>query len=81
MKVGTKYMLYAVLVMMVFAVSGCFFGDGQFRLVCHGSGETTSERSMRHTRQYRLQNEMFIDDVDAVFMTDRPSRLSEHSIR
>lgn len=82
MKVCAKYMLCAVLVAVIFTVSGCFCGgDGEFRLVCHGSGETTAERSMRHTRQYRLQNEMLIDDVDAIFLNDRPSRLSEHSVR
>lgn len=81
MRVCAKYMLCVVLVTMIFTVSGCFCGDGQFRLVCHGAGETTSERSMRQTRQFRLQNEMLIEDVDAVFMTDRPSRLSEHTIR
>ncbi|MFA5293463.1 MAG: hypothetical protein WC496_10565 [Phycisphaerae bacterium] len=48
---------------------------------CHGMGETAAERSDDHSRQLRLNGTMMIDDVDSIFQQDRPSRLSEYTIR
>ncbi len=48
---------------------------------CHGLGETSEERSADHARQLRLNNEMLIDDIDAIFQTDRPSRLTDMTVR
>ena len=48
---------------------------------CHGLGETPRERADDHARQSRLEGQMLIDDIDAIFMTDRTSRLSEYTVR
>ena len=48
---------------------------------CHGMGETAKERSDDRTRQIRLNGSMLIDDIDAVLGLDRPSRLTEYTVR
>jgi hypothetical protein len=48
---------------------------------CHGLGETAAERSDDHARQLRLTGSMLIDDIDAILQQDRPSRLTEYSVR
>jgi len=48
---------------------------------CHGPGETAAERKQDLKRQNRLQHQMIVDDIDAVFLNDRPSRLSEYTVR
>ena len=48
---------------------------------CRGLGETAQERSQDHARQMRLEGQMLIDDIDAIFHADRVSRLSEYTIR
>jgi hypothetical protein len=48
---------------------------------CHGLGETAAERSDDHSRQLRLNGSMLIDDIDAIFQQDRPSRLTEYHVR
>ncbi len=48
---------------------------------CHGLGETAHERSDDHSRQLRLNGSMMIDDIDAIFQQDRPSRLTEYTVR
>lgn len=48
---------------------------------CHGLGETAAERSNDHSRQLRLNGSMLVDDIDAILQQDRPSRLSEYTVR
>ena len=47
----------------------------------HGLGETAKERSDDHERQLRLNGSMLIDDIDAILLQDRPSRLTEYHVR
>lgn len=47
----------------------------------HGLGETAAERSDDHARQLRLNGSMLLDDIDAIFQQDRPSRLTEYGVR
>lgn len=48
---------------------------------CHGAGETSNERGDDQARQLRLNGSMLIDDIDAIFQQDRPSRLTEYGVR
>ena len=48
---------------------------------CHGCGETSAERSYDHSRQLRVNGSMLIDDIDAILEWDRPSRLTEYTVR
>jgi hypothetical protein len=48
---------------------------------CHGCGETSAERSYDHSRQLKVQGSMMIDDIDAALEWDRPSRLTEFTVR
>ena len=48
---------------------------------CHGCGETSKERTDDHIRQLRVNGSMMVDDIDAVLGQDRPSRLTEYSVR
>lgn len=54
----------------------CLAGTG-----CHGLGETVAERRQDLDRQNELQYQMITDDIDAVFLNDRTSRLSEYTVR
>lgn len=69
-KVLVSILLAFVLSIMGLSVSGC-----------HGLGETSAERADDHKRQMMLNNQMMVDDIDAIFMTDRPSRLTEDTVR
>lgn len=57
--------------------------DGVIRPVMdsHGLGRTEEEHTADHARQLDLNGQMFIDDLDAILQWDRPSRLSEYTIR
>ena len=69
-KICLKIMLCAVFSAVVLSVCGC-----------HGLGESKAERAEDHARQSRLEGQMLINDIDALFMTDRASRLSEYTVR
>jgi hypothetical protein len=70
-----KKVFISILLAFVLSIIGISVGG------CHGLGETAAERSDDHKRQMKLHNQMFIDDVDAIFQTDRPSRLTEDTVR
>lgn len=70
-----KRVLVSVLLAFVLSIIGLSVSG------CHGLGETSAERADDHKRQMRLNNQMMTDDVDAIFQTDRPSRLSENTVR
>ena len=40
-------------------------------------GETVAEGQRRHIRNHRLNRQMMMEDIDTLFMTDQPSKLSE----
>ena len=69
-KICLRIVLCTVFMAVVLTVCGC-----------HGLGETPAERAQDHARQSRLEGQMLIDDIDAIFMTDRASRLSEYTVR
>ncbi|MBN1788542.1 MAG: hypothetical protein JW806_09150 [Sedimentisphaerales bacterium] len=48
---------------------------------CHGAGETSKERTDDHLRQLRVNGSLMVDDIDAVLQQNRPSRLSEYTVR
>jgi hypothetical protein len=47
----------------------------------HGLGETPDERKADHMRQLRLNGSMMMDDIDVWNQQDRPSRLTEFTVR
>ena len=50
-------------------------------LGCAGSGETAAEVHRKHIDVVRTNTLQIQDDLDALFMLDRPSRLSERYVR
>ena len=69
---SSKIILSAMLLMFVFVMFGCGV---------HGQGETAQEGRRRHKRQAILERQMLADDLDAIFYTDRPSRLTDLNLR
>lgn len=57
-----------VLSLLVYCLTGC---------TCPASGETKEEVVRRHKRVYNNQLLEMQNDVDAILMIDRPSRLSD----
>jgi hypothetical protein len=47
---------------------------------CAQPGETKAEGYRRHQRNLRISQEQLADDIDAVMLTDKPSRLSDKRI-
>jgi len=47
----------------------------------HGLGETAAEQTDDHARQLRLNGSMMIDDIEDILQWDRPSRLTEYTVR
>ncbi|HBG78667.1 MAG TPA: hypothetical protein DDW84_07495 [Phycisphaerales bacterium] len=70
-----KKVLISILLAFVLTVIGASVSG------CHGLGETAAERADDHKRQRTLTDQMITDDVDAAFQTDRPSRLTEYTVR
>lgn len=70
-----KKILVSILLVFVLSIIGLTVCG------CRGLGETAAEREDDHKRQMNLNNQMMIDDIDAVFQTDRPSRLTENTVR
>ena len=63
--------LTALLVSFAFALTGCS---------AEQMGETTAEGQRRHARVLRLDKQGMNEDLDAFFMLDKPSRLTERTI-
>lgn len=90
-RVLLNVLLAIVLVVFVVSVSGCSKAVGNATvgtqrtagavLGGQGIGETENERTDDHSRQLRLNGSMMIDDIDAWMQTDRPSRLTEFTVR
>ncbi len=70
-----KLSLKSLLLILVFAgVSFVISG-------CHGLGETSSEHSYDIKRQMDIENQMLVDDWDAIWQKDQTSRLSRYHVR
>ncbi len=61
-----------VLAGLVAVNTGCFAGS---------PGETTSEVHRRHMRVINTQKQQIQDDIDAVLLLNKPSRLTEKPTR
>ena len=48
---------------------------------CSSPGETRTEVNERHMRVIKTQNRQIQDDMDAVLLLDRPSKLSDKITR
>jgi hypothetical protein len=70
-----KRILLGILLAIALSVSAVLVSG------CHGLGETAAERSNDHSRIIRLNGSMLIDDIDAIFQMDHPSRVTEYSVR
>ena len=88
--------LTVLLVSLVFSVFGCGYVTraddiveqkaanvmraGPDRQATAQMGETTAEGHRRHVRNHRLNRRGMMEDIDALFLMDRPSRLTERAI-
>jgi len=70
-RVFVRVTLFVLLVSFALALSGC--GINQM-------GETAAEGHRRHVRFMRLQRQQLMEDVDTLFMLDKPTRMCERSI-
>ncbi len=68
----TAALWLCVLAGLIAVNTGCFAGS---------PGETTSEVHRRHMRVINTQKQQIQDDIDAVLLLDRPSRLTAIPIR
>ena len=88
--------LSIVLLSLVLLFSGCryavrldeFLGDTAMYVLMLGSGEefsqqgeTEAEGRRRHLRYRQLSRQQFIEDLDMVFLTDEPSKLTDKRMR
>jgi len=89
-------LLGAALILVVLGTVGCgFIGKaddvieqkaadvmrmGPDREATAQMGETVAEGHRRHIRNHRLNRQAMNEDLDALFLTDQPSRLAERAI-
>ncbi len=64
---------FCILCVVALCLSGCF----KFK----GPGETTSQVHQRHMRVINTSRRQMQDDIDAVLLLDKPSKLSDKVIR
>lgn len=62
---------FCILCATALCLPGCF----------KGAGETTGEIHQRHMRVITTSRRQMQDDIDAVLLLDRPSKLSDKVIR
>ena len=48
---------------------------------CTRPGETMAEGHRRHLRNVRVNQQELVQDIDAVLMTDEPSRLTDKRVK
>jgi hypothetical protein len=48
---------------------------------CAQPGESVAEGHRRHLRNLRINQQELVDDVDAMMLSDKPSRLSDKRVR
>lgn len=66
-----KAILAVFLSVLVFLPYGCAYEQ---------PGETLAEGKRRHKRVLRINNQEMMEDIDKVFLLDRPSRLTDKRI-
>lgn len=66
-----KAILTVFLSVLVFLPYGCAYEQ---------PGETLAEGKRRHKRVLRINNQEMMEDIDKVFLLDRPSRLTDKRI-
>ena len=75
MKKNIVNIFLLMLLSMTFSICGCSSST------IIGQGETAAEGHRRHLRQLELARQGIAEDIDAVLLTDQPTRLSEMRIR
>lgn len=69
-KMKRSFALCLILVLLTLVLAGC----------TEQLGETAKEGHRRHKRVLRLQRQELMADLDALFLMDRPSKLSDKRI-
>ena len=69
----SKWILAFVLCLLALVMFGCRCYDQP--------GETLAEGRRRHIRTNRIRNQQLIQDLDAAWLLDRPSKLTDKKIR
>ena len=64
---------FCILCVAILCLSGC--------IKLEGAGETKSEVNQRHMRVINANKRQMQDDIDALFLLDRPSKMSDKTIR
>ena len=62
---------FCILCVTALCLSGCF----------KGTGETTSQIHQKHMRVINTSRRQMQDDIDAVLLLDKPSKLNDKVIR
>ena len=65
-----------ILSIMLCVVAFAFVGCGSFEQL----GETEAEGHRRHLRASRINRQALMEDIDAVFLMDQPTKLTEKQI-
>lgn len=65
---------------IVLSIVLCVVAFGVFGCSTEQMGETVAEGHRRHIRISRINRQALIEDIDAVFQIDRPTRLAEKKI-
>ena len=68
--------IFIILILSVLVLSVCISVSG-----CKGQGHTASELRRERTRTFKADNQAMYDDLERALMIDRPSRLTNKSIR
>jgi len=66
-----KVILPVILLVLVFMPFGCKSSQ---------PGETAAEGNRRHQRMVRINQQEMMKDIDAAFLLDKPSRLTDKRI-
>ncbi len=74
MKNNISSILLVILLGLILCVTGC-------SSTIIGQGETAAEGHRRHLRQAQITRQQLADDIDAVLLTDQPTKLSDQRVR
>jgi len=68
-----------ILLVMLLGIVLCVAGCSSSTII--GQGETAAEGHRRHLRQAEITRQQIVDDIDAVLLTDQPTKLSDIRVR
>lgn len=71
-RIVVRSVLAVLLFALVWSVCGCSMSQ---------LGETTAEGHRRHVRMIRMNHQELWEDLDTLLLLDKPSKLSERTIR